>query len=138
MRQRLLALTTVATLQSGGLAQWENRDFNIPKPVAGLWLREQMLPINERQIGNLMLQLDSYMRYDVFSPFGKGTETADQLAKQVADQFKACTSLVGSGTTAGVDITIVRSEILNGRQGQTDDPWWMIPVQITFAAFAPL
>lgn len=127
LRKRLL---TVSTLPPANMRAWENRDFNPPEPKDGvIWIRETLIPADERLSALLMLEFDGYVQYDVFCPRGRGTEAAEALAKAIGDVFKPGISL-----TDPARVHIIRTVAL---QGVAEPVWYGIPVQVIVKAFVP-
>lgn len=103
---------------------WENHSY---KPVDGIpWIRETLLPGEERQAATDTIRSVGIMQYDLFWPANKGTEAAEDLVDTIKDAFKPI-------TTIGVNSLVFRAERLSGTP---DEKWYRIPIRLTWRAHA--
>lgn len=121
LRKQLL---TVSSLPNK--IAWENRDFEPPNPPVA-YVRETLLPSNDRQAASALLEAEGLVQFDVFFPAGKGTATPEDIARDIAEAFKPGTSL-GSGPYVQID----RAE---PRPGGKDGPWYIKPVRVTWRSY---
>ena len=103
---------------------WENREFTPPTNTA--WIRETLLPSDEGVSASDTITAIGTMQYDVFWPFGGGTEDAETLADAIKNTFKPDTTITSNAYT-------YRAERLAGR---VDENWYIIPVRLTYRAHA--
>lgn len=115
----------------GTRCHWENRDFTPPDPTTKdvMWLKETLIPINERMQANNTIVFDGMMVYDLYVPRGRGTALVDKLAKAIGDKFKPATSLVDA-----CKLHIRRSETGTGHSDETK-VWYVLSVIITITAY---
>lgn len=102
-------------------AAWENREFK-PRPNTS-WLRETLLPADERQTASNTLQALGITQYDLFYPAESGTETAEDMADAIKHHFRPPQSVGG--------VVIERADRLPGR---VDGAWYMVPIRIHWRA----
>lgn len=119
-------LDTVVGLPAAANRAWENRKF---EPPTDTWIRETFLPNEEGLVANQLLEALGFVVYDVFHPEGEGTEDAEDLADDIVQAFVHGTTINGS-----VDVTIDRAE---RQPGSLESEWYMIPVRISWRAYAP-
>lgn len=112
---------------------YENRTYDPPAPEAReLWLREQLLVASERRTSSNNVESLGQYRVDVFTPEGMGTQDAEQLSQDIAEQLRAGTSLTDGDTTCHV----YRTERLSGRADPGPNPlWYQLPVVVYWRAF---
>ena len=115
-------LLTVSDLPAN--RSWENREFT--PPTGTEWIRETLLPSDESVSASDTITAIGTMQYDVFWPFGGGTEGAETLADAIKAAFEP-------NTTISTHAHVYRAERLAGR---VDDNWYIIPVRLTYRAHA--
>ena len=101
---------------------WENRNFKPPENDT--WIRETMIPGEERQAASDTIRSVGIMQYDIFWPIGTGTENIEALVDDIKDAFKPVTAL-------GLNSLIYRAERL---AAIVDDKWYQIPIRLTWKA----
>lgn len=102
-------------------AAWENRSFT---PTLGTpWMRETLLPADERQTASDTLQALGLTQFDVVYPADSGTETAEDMADTIKHHFRP-PQVVGG-------VVIERADRLPGR---IDGAWYMVPIRIHWRA----
>jgi len=117
---------------------WENRvfappDFDQDGPIDEvLWVREWLDPMTEIKSSSGFIEAVGLTIWGVYTPKGRGTRGAENLAKNIAERFEAGRSLTDdSGTT----ITLERTS--RGRfQSDEERPIWVFkPVTVRWRVF---
>ena len=103
---------------------FENRDYD---PVVGTaYIRETLIPGVERKVAFAEIQAVGIMQYDLIWPAGKGTEDAEALADVIKNSYAPDTAISDHSV-------VYRAERF---QAQSDKKWYVIPVRMTYRAFA--
>lgn len=122
IRAILLAVTNPNMPLPANIA-WENRGYD---PVVGTpWIRETLLPGEERQVASDTLRGVGIMQYDLFWPIGDGTETIEDLADDIKNAFKPVTVI-------GTHSLVFKAERLPGTV--EDERWYKLPIRLTWRA----
>lgn len=127
-------LVSVAGIPDEDNRAWENRVF---EPTDGTpWIRETLLPGDERLKANNEKEAVGIYQIDYFVPMGSSIYTAEDLADTIKDAFKPATVLSDI-------VRVERSYLLPGGKGtsgyQTEaatSPWYRIPILIDYITFS--
>lgn len=127
-------LVSVPGIPGAGNRAWENINF---APTEGTpWIRETLIPGDERLSANDEVEATGFCQIDYFVPIGSGTFAAQNVADAIKNAFKPATVLGGL-------VRIQRSVVLSGRRGVSDlkdesssSPWYQVPVQIDYIVFS--
>ena len=103
---------------------WENRAYT-PEPSTP-WLRETLIPGSERKVATDEIQVVGITQLDLMWPLGKGTEEVEALGLAIQNAFKPETKVADHAV-------VYRTERLTGIN---DEKWYMVPVRLTWRAFA--
>jgi len=105
---------------------WENKTF---KPPSGApWVRETVLPVNERLLTHTLVQVIVLIQYDLFVPAGSGTESLGELVAMIVDTFPPASSVVDN--TEKLSAWIDRCSPGVPVKDVTG-VWWMQPTVLT-------
>ncbi|MBD3615847.1 MAG: hypothetical protein HUJ22_04675 [Gracilimonas sp.] len=103
---------------------WQNKVF---EPTDGTpWIRETLLPSDERMTANNEKEAVGIYQIDYFVPIGESVYDAEDLADAIKNAFKPTTVLSGF-------LRIERSRLL---PGNTSGPWYKISVVIDYKCFS--
>lgn len=116
-------LATMTGYAAGDFA-FANKEFD---PVGKtIWVGEDILPGEERQITNDQTELNAIYQLTVWIPAGTGIKTAMDRATLIKDHFRPKTQIG--------EITIDRATA-TGTPIQTGD-WYGVPVSVYFRTYA--
>ena len=110
----------------------ENKTFT--PPVKGtLWLRERLIPTAEAKVATKTAHAIGIIQYDVVHGFDQGVDSAETLAKTIAEGFEHGTDINSQGITVHID----RAQRAFGRIPLGEEGhWWFIPVSIYWRTYA--
>jgi len=120
MRAILLAVPSLPT----DIA-FENREFD-PPDAKTPYIRETLLPGEERHVASNSIMAVGIMQYDILWPAGDGTEDPEALADAIRDAFRPV-------TTIDAHTTVYRVDRLGG---VPDEKWYRIPIRLTYRSYS--
>lgn len=123
------AVPDFASLVSAGRLATQNRGFD-PPGTGELWAIESLFPTAEIKVSTGLIESLGRIQYEIVMPSGQGIESAEALAKELAEALEAGTHVAyGSGSHAYVD----RAERLLDRP--VGAKWNALPVSVVWRAY---
>lgn len=123
--------TKLTTVPGVPIIAYENVDFD---PTTGTpFVSVRMFPGSRRPAVRGLTPQQRYegiFRIDVVYPKGTGPSAAETMADTILENFEATTDLA---LTGGCYVSIDYAE---RGQGTSDNPWYVIPLSITFYSYA--